>query len=177
MEESLKLAEELFRNLDSGSTVHQATVNVNRKNKEGLRDKFIKLEKLRKNEMSRWWDAITLKQYKKLNRIPRGLRSHIFPTYDDLDIDLLMKWEEELKSNSMKLMDILIENAERKVAKLQSEIEELEKEIKDLNLKEATEKNFAILNDIISKFQDEIKQRKARKFKRDELDYINGMED
>ncbi|XP_069077648.1 dynein axonemal heavy chain 11-like [Pleurodeles waltl] len=93
------------------------------------------------------------------------------------DVDLLRRWEEELKSNSMKLMDILIENAERKVSKLQADIEILENEIMELNLKEATEKNFVILNDVILRFQDEIKQRKARKFKRDEMDYANDIHD
>ncbi|XP_069092708.1 sperm acrosome membrane-associated protein 1 [Pleurodeles waltl] len=74
----------------------------------------------------------------------------------------------------MRLMDILITNAERKVDKLQSEIGILEKEIEDLNLKEATDKNYKILEEVLLKFQEEVTQRKARKLKRDKRDYLTG---
>lgn len=83
--------------------------------------------------MSKWWDGATLRQYIKLNRIPRVLRSQIFPTYDELDEDLLLAWEKKLTSN--KLMGILIENADIKEARLQTEIDTLEQEVKNLNLR------------------------------------------
>lgn len=93
-----------------------------------MKEKFIRLERLKITEQSKWWDATTLKQYMKLNRIPRGLRAQIFPTYDYVEPDLLLRWEKKLTNNLMNLMETLIINAERKVAKLQNEIKDVEKE-------------------------------------------------
>ncbi|KAJ1175059.1 hypothetical protein NDU88_000350 [Pleurodeles waltl] len=45
--------------------------------KEGLRQKCIKLERLKKQELARWWDITTLKRYLELKQVPRGLRLHI----------------------------------------------------------------------------------------------------
>lgn len=118
-----KVAEEHFSNLSSGFATQPKVVR-----NDGLKEKFIRLERLKITEQSKWWDATTLKQYMKLNRIPRGLRAQIFPTYDDLEPDLLLRWEKELTNNLMNLMEILIINAERKVAKLRNEIKDVEKE-------------------------------------------------
>ena len=118
-------AEELFREVMSGMPLSKVNVSSKGVN-EGLRDKFIRLEKLKKSEQSKWRDAATLRQYIKLNRVPRGLRSQIFPTYDDLDDDLLSKWDSELNQSSLNLMDILITNANRKIKALQEQILKLE---------------------------------------------------
>lgn len=93
-------AEDLFGNIQMGATAPLTSATGISQKYEGLREKFIKLEKLRKTEMSGWWDAATLKQYIKVKRIPRGLRSQIIPTYDDLETDLLIAWERELTGNS-----------------------------------------------------------------------------
>lgn len=69
-----------------------------------------------------------LQQYLTLNRIPRGLRSQIIPTYDDLQPYLLIQRERELTNSSRSLINILIENADRKMRKLLEEIETLEEE-------------------------------------------------
>ncbi|KAJ1080207.1 hypothetical protein NDU88_000427 [Pleurodeles waltl] len=64
------LAAELF------SMKPPATRTIDRTpSKEGLRQKFIKLERLRKQELARWWDITTLKRYLELKQVPRGLRS------------------------------------------------------------------------------------------------------
>ncbi|KAJ1190461.1 hypothetical protein NDU88_007199 [Pleurodeles waltl] len=65
------LAAELF------SMKPPATRTIDRTpSKEGLRQKFIKLERLRKQELARWWDITTLKRYLELKQVPRGLRFH-----------------------------------------------------------------------------------------------------
>lgn len=115
-----------------------------------------------------------MRQYIRVKRIPRGLRSQIITTYDDLEADLLVAWERELTDNSNRLMGILIENYDRKVSQLLKDIDLLEQEIKKMNLSEATEKNFAILNDIIQRYLSDIKQQKTRKLKMDEHDYSSG---
>lgn len=169
-----KVASERFENLAKGITTPCTSKGGASSHTESLKDKFIRLERLKKTENSRWWDSITLQQYLKLNRVPRGLRSQLFPTFEDLDDDILSKWEDTLTNNSKTLIQILIEIAERKVASLQIKISELEKEIQDLNLKEATEKNYEILKGVLTRHQNEIKDRKRRQLKRDEADYKEG---
>lgn len=97
----------------------------------------------------------------------------IFPTFDDLDDDLLKEWEENLRSSSFCMMHILIKNAERKLEKLKGQIADLEKEIRDMNLPDL-ENNYAILKGVISKHQLQIKDKKLSKIRRDERDYKQG---
>ncbi|KAJ1162146.1 hypothetical protein NDU88_002622 [Pleurodeles waltl] len=142
--------------------------------KEGLRQKFIKLERLRKQELARWWDITTLKRYLELKQIPRGLRVIIFPSFEDLDPDLLGEWEHLISSTSFGMINILIKHADRKRDKLLQDITSLEEEIKNLNLTEATDKNYTIMREILTGYQLYIKDKKMRKLIRDDNDYTNG---
>ncbi|KAJ1181183.1 hypothetical protein NDU88_006393 [Pleurodeles waltl] len=142
--------------------------------KEGLRQKFIKLERLRKQELARWWDITTLKRYLELKQIPRGLRVIIFPSLEDLDPDLLGEWEHLISATSFGMINILIKHADRKRDKLLQDITSLEEEIKNLNLTEATDKNYTIMREILTGYQLYIKDKKMRKLIRDDNDYTNG---
>ncbi|KAJ1155887.1 hypothetical protein NDU88_008612 [Pleurodeles waltl] len=142
--------------------------------KEGLIQKFIKLERLRKQELARWWDITTLKRYLELKQVPTGLRVIIFPSFEDLDPDLLGEWEHLISSTSFSMINILIEHADRKRNKLLQDITSLEEEIKNLNLPEATDKNYAIMREILTGYQLYIKDKKMRKLVRDDNDYTNG---
>ncbi|KAJ1082733.1 hypothetical protein NDU88_002898 [Pleurodeles waltl] len=163
------LAAELFARTPTSSST---SITTNRK--EGLRQKFIKLERLTKQELARWWDATTLKRYIELKQVPRGLRVIIFPSFDDLDPDLLGEWEHLISSTSFGMMNILIKHAERKREKLLLEISSLEDQIKSLDLPEATAKNYSILRDTLNDYQLYIKDKKLKKIIRDENDYANG---
>ncbi|KAJ1099086.1 hypothetical protein NDU88_004190 [Pleurodeles waltl] len=142
--------------------------------KEGLKHKFIKLERLKKQELARWWDITTLKRYLELKQIPRGLRVIIFPSFEDLDPDLLGEWEHLISSTSFGMINILIKHADRKRNKLLLDIASLEEEIKNLNLTEATDKNYTIMRDILNGYQLYVKDKKMRKLIRDENDYSSG---
>ncbi|KAJ1191732.1 hypothetical protein NDU88_001048 [Pleurodeles waltl] len=142
--------------------------------KEGLRQKFIKLERLRKQELARWWDITTLKRYLELKQVPRGLRVIIFPSFEDLDPDLLGEWEHLISSTSFSMINILIKHADRKCTILLQDITSLEEEIKNLNLPEATDKNYTIMREILTGYQLYMKDKKMRKLVRDDNDYSNG---
>ncbi|KAJ1098094.1 hypothetical protein NDU88_003210 [Pleurodeles waltl] len=142
--------------------------------KEGLKHKFIKLERLKKQELARWWDITTLKRYLELKQIPRGLRVIIFPSFEDLDPDLLGEWEHLISSTSFGMINILIKHADRKRNKLLLDIASLEEEIKSLNLTEATDKNYTIMRDILNGYQLYVKDKKMRKLIRDENDYSSS---
>lgn len=81
----------------------------------------MKLEKIKNQELSKWWDVVTLKKYLENKKIPRGLRILTFPNFDDLDSDLLQEWEDNLFNSSATMMNILIKHVERKSDKLRDE--------------------------------------------------------
>ncbi|KAJ1129800.1 hypothetical protein NDU88_008165 [Pleurodeles waltl] len=71
-------------------------------------------------------------------------------------------------------MDILIRDAREKREQLLLDIETLEKEIQDTNLKEAIDKNYDILKNVLQQHQEYIKEEKMRKLRQDANDYAAG---
>ncbi|KAJ1192916.1 hypothetical protein NDU88_002222 [Pleurodeles waltl] len=68
-------------------------------------------------------------------------------------------------------MDILIRDAREKRERLLLDIETLEKEIQDTNLKKAIGRNYDILKNVLQQHQEYIKEKKMRKLRRDANDY------
>ncbi|KAJ1113455.1 hypothetical protein NDU88_001700 [Pleurodeles waltl] len=165
--------EALLGDLLLKNTTRSKTQPTNITNKDGLKVKFMTLEKLKKQELAKWWDGATLKKYMENKRIPRGLHIFIFPNFEDLEADLLQESEEGLHEASYKMMNILVTNSERKVKKLREEINRLEKEIKELNLVEATQKNYDILKKELSCYQLYL-DKKQKKINQDDNDYARG---
>ncbi|KAJ1117876.1 hypothetical protein NDU88_006072 [Pleurodeles waltl] len=163
------LLEELFTGKDAAIT--DTTGNSK---KEGLKMKFVRLERLKKQELSRWWDLTILERYKQIKQIPRGLIFVLFPSFGDLNPLLLQEWEQLLISSSFGITDILIRDAKEKRDRLLVDIETLEEEIRDTNLKEGINKNYDILNNVLQQHQNYIKDKKMRKLRHDANDYATG---
>ncbi|KAJ1144085.1 hypothetical protein NDU88_010387 [Pleurodeles waltl] len=68
----------------------------------------------------------------------------------------------------------LIEIAEEEYDKHRKEVDNLTQRIEEANWGEITTKNYAILNSIIDRYEEDIIQRKNRKFRRDLFDYQHG---
>ncbi|KAJ1115636.1 hypothetical protein NDU88_003858 [Pleurodeles waltl] len=164
------LLEELF-NANTNMNIHDSNTS---NTKEGLRTKFIRLERLKKQELSRWWDFTILEKYTQIKQIPRGLRVILFPSFGDLNHVLLQEWEQLLINSSLGIMDILIRDAKDKRERLLIDIKNLEKEIQDTNLIEAIDKNYNILSSVLQKHQEYIKEKKLHKLRRDANDYSKG---
>ncbi|KAJ1172316.1 hypothetical protein NDU88_004163 [Pleurodeles waltl] len=71
-------------------------------------------------------------------------------------------------------MRILIRHTDKKVTKLQGDIEALEKEIDEVTQKDLVKKNYEILDKIIDDYQMYLRDKKLRKVKRYDLDYKLG---
>ncbi|KAJ1096649.1 hypothetical protein NDU88_001784 [Pleurodeles waltl] len=163
----------LFKELFQADSLTSAPLASNHMH-EGLRTKFIKLERLKKQELSRWWDYTILQKYMENNQIPRGLRVILFPSFDDLSPDLLNEWEQLLITSSYGIMDILIRDAKAKRDKLLQDIAVVEKDINDIDSPDTKTKNFNNLKEVLHKHQLYIKDKKLRKLRRDDNDYKNG---
>lgn len=157
-----------------GSKGSKKVTNVESTERTSLKTLFLRLERLKKSELSRWWDGGTLKQYIENGKVPRGLRILIFPTFEDLSENLLKEWEHNLEGASRVMMEILVRHSIEKGDKLQEEIEAIEKEINEFEEKELIEKNYVILKKVMENHQIYIKDKKLRKIKRDDRDYSDG---
>ncbi|KAJ1091750.1 hypothetical protein NDU88_004867 [Pleurodeles waltl] len=164
------LLEELINVNTNTITYDHNTSNT----KKGFRITFIRLERLKKQELSRWWDFTILEKYIQIKQIPRGLRVILFPSFGDLNPVLLQEWEQLLINSSLGIMDILIRDAKDKRERLLTDIKNLEKEIQDTNLTEAIDKNYNILSSVLQKHQEYIKEKKLHKLRRDANDYAKG---
>lgn len=164
-----EMAQDLFGTSSSNASIlHKTPVTTS------LKTLFLRLERLKKQELSRWWDGGTLPQYLNNKKVPRGLRILIFPTFEDLSVNLLNEWEGNLENASQIMMQILIRHAREKGEKLQGEIEETEKEINAMEQKDLIEKNFVILKKVMDDYQLYLKNKKLTKIRRDDKDYRDG---
>ncbi|KAJ1114552.1 hypothetical protein NDU88_002787 [Pleurodeles waltl] len=135
---------------------------------------FLALEKSLKKETSKWWEIASLKKYLENDRIPRGLRILIFLLMDPTSQEHLQKWEANLKLASTNMIKQLIEISQEEYEKHRQEVDSLTQRIEEANWEEITTKNYAILNSIIDRYEEDIIQRKNRKFRRDLYDYQHG---
>ncbi|XP_078512674.1 uncharacterized protein LOC144827773 [Lissotriton helveticus] len=128
-----------------------------------------------KREQSRWWEAAALTKYLECNRIPRGLRIFIIPTFQDPDPELISDWMENNHICSINMLKMLVKNAEKECAKINTEneaiIEKLKAKYTDIEFSAEMEK----MHKRLDKIEDEIKEKKQRKFYRDEVDYSKGQ--
>ncbi|KAJ1216433.1 hypothetical protein NDU88_004035 [Pleurodeles waltl] len=109
-----------------------------------------------------------------LRKIPRGLRILIFPPMDTISQEHLQKWETNLKMASINMINQLIEISEEEYDKHHKEVDNLTQRIEEANWGEITTKNYAILNSVIDRYEEDIIQRKNRTFRRDLFDYQHG---
>ncbi|KAJ1174420.1 hypothetical protein NDU88_006242 [Pleurodeles waltl] len=75
---------------------------------------------------------------------------------------------------SINMIKQLIEISEIEYEKYYKEVDNLTQRIEEANWGEITTKNYAILNSVIDLYEEDIIQRKNRKFRRDLYDYQHG---
>ncbi|KAJ1148672.1 hypothetical protein NDU88_001500 [Pleurodeles waltl] len=93
---------------------------------------------------------------------------------DTTSLEQLQKWEANLKTASINMIKQLIEISEEEYDKHRKEVDNLTQRIEEANWGEITTKYYAILNSIIDRYEEDIIQRKNRKFRRDLYDYQHG---
>ncbi|KAJ1207729.1 hypothetical protein NDU88_003119 [Pleurodeles waltl] len=109
-----------------------------------------------------------------MGRTPRGLCIHIFPAVEDIDAEQAAKSGKKLSVTSNDLMMMLIKQDETKMGLFRKETEETKAAIAELKLKEGTKKIYDILDAILEKYQEEIKEKKIIKFLHDERNNKSG---
>ncbi|XP_078522701.1 uncharacterized protein LOC144791801 [Lissotriton helveticus] len=168
-------ASRIFTDLDSPETSNPSE-NVNQRNtgpnKQSL---WNTLWKLLVTEQSKWWEATTQK-YIEVNRIPRGLRIYTTPTFADPDPDMVEEWAGNSHECSMRMLKILVKDANKRCEKLAEEIEAITNQLKSLYEDEKDfESEMAKFDTKLEKLEKEIRDKKESKFLRDRNDYEQGQ--
>ncbi|XP_078503510.1 uncharacterized protein LOC144762241 [Lissotriton helveticus] len=136
-----------------------------------LNTKITALERLYEREQRKWWEATSLQSYIDVDRVPRGLRIHTIPAYENPDPKLLDEWAAHTAKSSKEMLFMLVkfawsdrDKALLEIDKMEAELDKEEDTIRVGELKEQMKKRLV-------KYEAKIKLRKQEKFERDERDY------
>lgn len=131
------------------------------------------LEDLKKRDTRLLWHSITLSEYWRVKRIPRGLRLKKIPSFGLDDPEFMQKWEKILNKCSLDLMLLTIEKTKMEREKTSTAIQQTEEKIKTQTNGDAE----AILNKInsdLKQFQVELQNYKIQKYETVAKDYAEG---
>ncbi|OCT55494.1 hypothetical protein XELAEV_18001766mg, partial [Xenopus laevis] len=133
------------------------------------------LERLQRKKVA--WDlhSMTLAEYVKLQRIPRGLRSHLRPTMFGGDEAFRKKWESILNKFSLDLMVALLEQIQKEAPDVSALIAEKEQKMRNQYSERELSEGLTKLTDSLAAFRAALEIRKREKFRRDAEDYSAGM--
>ncbi|XP_069618109.1 uncharacterized protein [Ranitomeya imitator] len=119
--------------------------------------------------------SITLAEYHRVQRIPRGLRVPLRPTLFQENTEFCTKFESILNKCSMDLIVLTIDFLQKEISELQTKITSSEQQLKSTSSPE----DFQILKEKIDKnvsdLRDTLQARKRNKFLRDTEDYRNNQ--
>ncbi|KAJ1122500.1 hypothetical protein NDU88_000986 [Pleurodeles waltl] len=129
------------------------------------------LEQAKRTEVNKWWEKTTLRQYIDCGRVARGMRIFVLPTLNDMDADLLKQWQMDTVECSVKLMQTLIIQAERKLEKTLQRIKEIEGQLESTLSSEDLKDLLSQMEKQLEKHEKKIQEKTLKKFNRDEIDY------
>ncbi|CAJ0964342.1 unnamed protein product [Ranitomeya imitator] len=119
--------------------------------------------------------SITLAEYHRIQRIPRGLRVPLRPTLFQDNSDYCGKFEAILNKCSMDLIVLTIDFLQKEITELNSKISSTEQQLKSTSSPE----DFKLLKDKVDKAVSDLREtlqtRKLNKFLRDTEDYRSNQ--
>lgn len=131
-----------------------------------------KLKHLASKEVRLQLHGITLSEYVRAKRIPRGLRIQKAPTLGRNDDDFCTKWCEIMNKASLDLMVLIIDYTQKELSKVETEMTEIrtqvQKSVESPNTFKELEED---LKNTMAKYKEETQKRKLSKLRRDTMDY------
>ncbi|KAJ1191514.1 hypothetical protein NDU88_000830 [Pleurodeles waltl] len=112
----------------------------------------------------------SLTRYLECKRKPRGLQNVLLPTYEDMDDDLVKEWCENTEECSARVMKTLTKHAKRKMKQRSAKVELINKELEKYKEYMAVKELLTKMEKNLQEYDEEIMERKARKFTRGRLD-------
>ncbi|XP_073502714.1 uncharacterized protein [Phyllobates terribilis] len=119
--------------------------------------------------------SITLAEYHKSQRIPRGLRVNLRPTLFSENSDYCTKFEGILNKCSMDIILLTIDFIQKEITDLQTRIASTEEQLSHtISAEEFTTLKNKV-DKTVSEYRNELQLRKKSKFLRDAEDYLNNQ--
>ncbi|OCT80133.1 hypothetical protein XELAEV_18026943mg [Xenopus laevis] len=132
------------------------------------------LEKEKKRLIGLELHAITLTEYYKCKRIPRGLRVKLRPTIFQENIEFVKRYEQIVNKCSFDILLLNIEFLQIAIPEVRTQITAIEQNLKD-SLQPTELRNLLTrTEETLQRHRKEIKDRKRAKFIRDSEDYRQG---
>lgn len=147
----------------------------NDSNIQDNRASIIALKKLQEQETRLYLHAVTLSDYLRMKKIPRGLRITKKPMYGKDDASFCDRWCEVLNKCSLDLMALTIQETSRQLQTTREEIQSCKQSMTE-NITDE-ERRTQVLNECENwrqTLEKEIKEYKKQKFERDMGDYQRG---
>ncbi|CAJ0929303.1 unnamed protein product [Ranitomeya imitator] len=119
--------------------------------------------------------SITLAEYHRVQRIPRGLRVPLRPTLFQDNTEFCGKFEAILNKCSMDLIVLTIDFLQKEITDLKTKISSTEQQLKSTSSPEDFKSLKDKVDKTISDLRDSLQGRKRNKFLRDTEDYKNNQ--
>ncbi|CAJ0952533.1 unnamed protein product [Ranitomeya imitator] len=114
---------------------------------------------------------VTLAEYNKVKRIPRGLRVSLRPTLFSEKPDFCLKFEGILNKCSMDIMILTIEYLQKEISEMEKQIEVTHQQLRDTLSTEKFDSLKQKIYKTIDEFRNQLQDRKRLKFLQDTEDY------
>ncbi|XP_041421112.1 uncharacterized protein LOC121394352 [Xenopus laevis] len=118
--------------------------------------------------------SITLKEYYKLRRIPRGLRVNLRPTIFNDNTDFAKRYEQIVNKCSFDILLLNIEYLQNAIPEVMSRIKAIELQLKNALRSDEYKEMLTRTDEAIAKHRRLVEERKRTKFHRDAEDYRTG---
>ncbi|OCT93796.1 hypothetical protein XELAEV_18011467mg [Xenopus laevis] len=170
----VQLASEFNNQPCSISIVNSITGNSKFLSEQDNAGLFRQIERLNMQRIAHDLHLWTLAEYYKLQRIPRGLRSHLRPTMFMEDANFKNRWEAILNKCSFDIMLLIMDRLQQETPVIMLKVEEAERKIRATVSAEQFQAAQSKLDESLRHFRLKLESRKRGKFLRDETDYTES---
>ncbi|CAJ0942237.1 unnamed protein product [Ranitomeya imitator] len=132
------------------------------------------LDKIHRRKTALQLHYVTLAEYHKVQRIPRGLRVSLRPTLFSEKADFCEKFEAILNKCSMDLILLTVDYLHKEIPIIEKEIASIESQLRNTISQEEFNKIKTQIDKTMIEFQTQLQERKRLKFIRDSDDYQRG---
>lgn len=118
---------------------------------------------------------LTLREYYKTKRIPRGMRSSLQPTLFMQDVDFRSRFEKLSNQYAFDFMIMNLEFLKKELVTISERIKEVDLKLRTVSTEEDCKKKFFDKQSLfLCKFKTDLQETKRRKWHRDQTDYEGG---
>ncbi|CAJ0930539.1 unnamed protein product [Ranitomeya imitator] len=161
-----------YSETEVANIVSQVTASSDFLQVSGSEFKSRDLERETRHLVSLELHSITIAEYIKTQRIPRGLRVSLRPTLFQDNSDFCSRFEQILNKCSVDLMTLTLDQLNKEIKNSQDKVSSIETQLKDSLSKEEFDSVKTRTKENVDNFRKETEKRKRQKFIRDTQDYL-----